>query len=130
MGRHTIGARAEYRRQEGQRSRESINLSNKFQELKSLKVDLAFFTPEGITRNTHIKYLVNLDNAKSVFRFDCINPECVCGDFDLSAELAKAVAAHRTSVTGEIFCQGWRSKASIDRIHCNNILRYTLVMAY
>ncbi len=130
MSYHTIGARAEYRRQEGQRSRDSVNLSNKFQQLKSLTVDLAFYNPEGVTRNSHIKYTVDLAHAKSVFRFDCLNTECVGGDFDLSEELAKAVAAQRTTATGKMCCQGWRRKSAIDRIHCHNILRYTLSLAY
>lgn len=130
MAYRTIGARAEYRRQEGQRTRDSLNLSNKFEQLKSLTVDLSFFSPEGVTRNSHIKYTVNLAHAKSVFRFDCINAECVGGDFDLSEALAKAVAAHRTTATGEMCCQGWRRKSAIDRIHCHNILRYTLSLTY
>ena len=130
MGQHKIGARAEYRQQEGQRIRDSVSLLNKFQQLKSLTVDLTYYSPEGVSRNSHIKYTVNLANAKSVFRFDCLNPECVRGDFDLSDDLANAVAAHRTTATGEMCCQGWRSKATIDTVPCRNILRYTLSLAY
>ena len=40
-----------------------------------------------------------LANAKSVFRIDCPNSGCIGGDFDLTEELAKAVAEHRTTVT-------------------------------
>ncbi|MDA1272778.1 MAG: hypothetical protein O2960_01825 [Verrucomicrobia bacterium] len=130
MSHRTVGARAEYRRQEGQRSMDSVNLAEKFHQLKSLTVDLSFYSPEGVTRNSHIKYTVNLTNAKALFRFDCINGECVRGDFDLSNELADAVAALRTTVTGKKCCQGWRSKNTIDRAHCHNILRYTLKLSY
>lgn len=130
MSLHTIGARAEYRRQVAQRSRDSANLSNKFKQLKSLTVDLAFYNSKGVTRNSHIKFKVNLANAKSVFRIDCINAECVGGDFDLSKELANAVAARRTVATGEMCCQGWRRKNAINRTHCHNILRYTLSLTY
>ncbi|MBI4664236.1 MAG: hypothetical protein HY735_36030 [Verrucomicrobia bacterium] len=125
-----LGARGEYRRQEDLRVRDSINLSDRYQQLKSLTVDLAFFSPEGVTRNSHIKYKVNLAHAKSVFRIDCINAECIQGDFDLSAALAQAVAAHRTTATGEMRCQGWRCKKAVGRIQCHNILRYTLSLAY
>ena len=131
MMRHRkFGARAEYRQLEDLRVQDSSNLSNKYQQLKSLTVDLAFFSPEGITRNSHIKYTVNLANAKSVFRIDCINAECIRGDFDLSADLAHAVAAQRTSAAGELCCQGWRCKNAVDRVPCHNILRFTLSMAY
>lgn len=130
MSHHTIGARAKYKLQEGLRIRDSVNLSQKFGQLKSLTVDLSFYNSEGATRNSHIRYKVNLAHAKSVFRFDCINAECIGGDFDLSEELALAVAARRTTVSGEMRCQGWRRKSTIDRNHCHNILRYTLSLAY
>jgi hypothetical protein len=65
-----------------------------------------------------------------VFRFDCLNSECIRGDFDLSQELTNAVAARRTTATGEKCCQGWRSKTTIDTVHCHNILRYKLSLGY
>jgi len=125
-----IGARAEYRQQEGQRIKDSVSLSDKFPLLKSLTVDLTYYDPEGVTKSSHIKYVVNLSNAKSVFRFDCLNSECIRGDFDLSQELTNAVAARRTAATGEKCCQGWRSKTTIDTAHCHNILRYKLSLGY
>ena len=73
---------------------------------------------------------VNLANAKSVFRFNCPNGECIRGDFDLTDELAKAVTGKRTTVSGEKSCEGWRSKTTIDTVHCGNILRYKLSLAY
>ena len=130
MNYHKIGARAEYRQQEGQRILNSTSLANKFQQLKSLTVDLTYYDPEGVTKGSEIKYTVNLDNAKSVFRFDCQNGECIRGDFDLSAELTKAVDAHHSIATGEMCCQGWRSKATIDTVPCHNILRYKLSLGY
>jgi hypothetical protein len=122
--------RLDYRQQEAQRTSESITLSEKFRELKSLTVEFGYFSPEGLPRNSQIKYTVNPDHAKSVFRLDCHNSECVCGDFDLSDALARAVAARQTTVTGEMCCQGWLSKTTIDRIHCLNILRYKLSLVY
>ena len=122
--------RADYRRQESQRTKDSVSLSEKFRELKSLTVELAYFSLEGVTRISHIKYTVNTDHAKSVFRFDCLNDECIRGDFDLSEALAQAVAARRVTATGEMCCQGWLSKTTIDRVHCSNILRYKLSLEY
>jgi hypothetical protein len=125
-----VGPRAEYRRQEGERIKNSPTLAERFGQLKSLTVDLAYFGPENLTQSSHVKYTVNLAHAKSVFRFDCPNQECVQGDFDLSANLANAVADGHTSVSGEVVCQGWRSKTTIDKVYCGHILRYKLTAGY
>jgi hypothetical protein len=130
MYRQTSGPRFEYREQESQRVKESPSLSDKFQQLKSLAVDLSYYNSEGVTKNSQIKYEPNLANARSVFRFDCPNKGCIRGDFDLTDELAAAVREHRTSVTGEACCQGWQSKTTIDTVPCHNLLRYTLNLAY
>ena len=122
--------RADYRRQERQRSDESVSLSEKFRELKSLTVELAYFSPEGVSRNSQLKYTANPNFAKSVFRFDCLNSECVAGDFDLSEALAQAVAARQATATGEMCCQGWFSKTTINKDHCHHILRYKISLGY
>ena len=124
------GPRFEYREHEGQRVSDAPTLAEKFPQLKSLSVDLRYFNAEVVTKNSQIKYVPNLERAKSVFRIDCPNQGCIGGDFDLSDELAKAVAAHRTSVTAQLSCQGWQSKVTIDTVPCHNILRYTLSLTY
>ena len=120
----------EHRAIQGQRVRDSSSLTTRFQQLKSLNVDLSFYDAAGVTKNSHIKYAVNLDGAKSVFRFSCPNNECVRGDFDLTDVLAKAVDKRLTSVTGEMQCPGWQSTTTIDSVHCNNILRYKLTLSH
>lgn len=122
--------RGEYLQQENLRVQESLSLAQKFGDLKSLTVDLGLYDPEGKSRNSQIKYTVNLDYAKSVFRVACQNPECVRGDFDLSEALAEAVAGRHKVFTGELCCQGWRSKTAIDTLPCHNILRYTMTLDY
>jgi hypothetical protein len=122
--------RADYRLAESLRTKASITLSEKFRGLKALTVEFAYFNPEGVTRNSAIKYTVNPDYAKSVFRLDCMNSECVGGDFDLSQAIAQAVDARQTTVNGEMCCQGWLSKTTIDRVHCHNIMRYKLSLEY
>src|SRR5437667_4575913 len=99
MHHQKVGARAEYRQLQGQRLRDSGSLADKFPQLKSLTVDLTYYDPEGVTRNSQIKYTVNLANAKSLFRFDCQNDQCVSGDFDLSDELTSAVTARLKTAT-------------------------------
>jgi len=122
--------RAIYRLQETQRVQESASLATKFTKLKSLTVDLSFFDPEGLAKSSEIKYTVNLDHAKSVFRFACHNHECVAGDFDLSHVLAEAVADREDTIQGEIRCEGWRNKNTIGSVNCRNLLRYKLTLRY
>ena len=120
----------EHRRSENQRASASETLANRFPELKSLTVDVAYFIPENITRNSQVKYTVNLDTARSVFRLDCPNPECVRGDFDLTKALEIAVTSRRKIVTGEMKCEGWMSKVTVDAMRCGRILRYNITLAY
>jgi hypothetical protein len=130
MNRQKFTPRADYRQQESERTKGSISLAEKFRELKSLTVEFAHFSPEGVTQNRQIKYTVNPEHAKSVFRLDCINAECIRGDFDLSDALAQAIATRQATVTGEMSCQGWLSKTTIDEIHCHQILRYKFTLEY
>ncbi len=122
--------RAEYRLRENQRINASASLAEKFPQLKSLTVNLAYFDSESDTKNGEMKYKVNVRHAKSVFCFVCPNGECVGGDFDLSRELAKAVAGRKKVATGELRCQGWRRKPNHDQVPCQNLLRYKLSFGY
>ena len=105
-------------------------IAEKFPELKSLTVDLAYFDQEGRSRSSQIKYTVNLEHARSAFQFGCHNYECVGGNFNLGAVLAQAVVARQTDVAGEVRCEGWRSRVTIDRVFCHNLLRYRLTLTY
>ena len=124
------GPRFEYREQESQRVKDAPTLANRFPQLKALILDLGYYSPEGVTKNSQIKFTPNLQNGKAVIRIDCPNNGCIRGDFDLTAPVAKAVAEHRATVTGEMCCQGWQSKTTIDTVPCHNILRYTLRLEY
>ena len=122
--------RQDYHRQEYQRVQDSVSLAEKFKQLKSLTAELAYFRADGVTKNGEIKYTYDPDTTKSVVRFDCSNYECVQGDFDLSEALGQAVARRRTTVTGEMCCQGWHSRTTIGEVRCLNILRYKLKLTY
>jgi hypothetical protein len=130
MYRTQEGPRFDYREQESQRVKASPTISDQFPQLKSLVVDLGHYGPTGLSKNSQIKFTPNLQNARSVFRIDCPNNGCIRGDFDLTDELAKAVAEHRTSVTGQMSCAGWQNKTTIDTVACQNVLRYKFSLAY
>ncbi len=130
MYQQRIGARAEYLQEEKERIKASTSLAEKFPDLKSLTAMLAYFAPGGATQHSEIKCTFNLAFAKSLFRFDCPNHECVGGNFDLSSELAKAVAEHRETASGEACCRGWQSKTTIGSVYCGHVLRYKLSLGY
>jgi len=130
MYRQRVGPRFEYRSAESKRVQEAPTLAAVFGDLKSLVIDLGYFGADGVSKNSQIKYMPNLASAKSVFRFDCPNNGCIGGDFDLSQQLADAVGHHKTSVTGEMTCQGWQSKTTINTVRCHNILRFTISLGY
>lgn len=122
--------RSEYLQQQNLLVLSSPPLAEKYPRLKSLTVDLGYFGEEGSACSSQIKYTVNLEHTKSIFRVGCHNQECVRGDFDLSEVIATAVSSKKTSVAGELCCQGWRNRAGIDSIPCHNLLRYKLTLNY
>jgi hypothetical protein len=130
MNERKLGPRAEYRLEQSQRVKNSFTLAEKFRDLKALTVDLAYFDEEGHAKSGTIRYTVNLANGKSLFRIDCPSNECVAGDFDLTDDLANAIAARLTAASGELTCPGWRNKATIGNVHCRNVLRYKFTIGY
>jgi len=129
MPRRKLSARNEFRHRENLRIMESGSLSVRFPNLKSLKAEVTYHTVGSLGRSAQVKYDVNLEHAKSVFRFDCPNNECVGGGFDLSDLLAGAVSKRSKSLVGEMNCPGWRDKNNVDKLHCRNLLRYKLSLA-
>ena len=122
--------RAEYRLRETHRVNSSATLAEKFPKLKSLKVELTYFEPDGLHKTGEVRYQVNVEHAKSVFSFVCQNAECLAGDFDLSDVVTEAVAKRRKDVDGEIRCPGTRVKPKEDKRPCRNLLRYKLTLGY
>ena len=121
-----VGPRAEYQAQQRQRVQESPSLAEQFPKLKALTVKLEYHDSEALKKRSQLKYTVNIKNAKAVFRFKCPNNECIRGDFDLTKEVAAAIAKHRTNVTGEMSCKG----TTINRVRCANVLHFTLLLGY
>ncbi len=121
--------RAEFRLRQNQRINDSVSLAEKFPRLKSLKVHLTFFDAEKLKKSKELKYTVNVEHAKSMFYFGCPG-ECIDGDFDLSEDLAKAVAGKRKVASGELRCQGKRKKPSREEVPCNIVLKYKLTLNY
>lgn len=124
------GPRFEHQEKFAQLVSDSPTLAERYPQLKSLVLELGYFNAEGVSRNSHIKFVPNLTHARTAFRIACPNHSCVGGDFDLTDELATAVAERKTRVNAEKSCGGWQNKTTIDKVHCHNLLRYTLRLSY
>ncbi len=124
------GPRAEYRFQQGLRVTAAPCLAEKYLKLKTLTVDAGYYAPEGIIKFRQLTYDVNIDHAKSVFRLNCSNDECVQGDHELTEEIAKAIANRSKTVAGELCCKGWQNKEAMQKTKCNHVLRYQLKLGY
>ena len=122
--------RAEYRLREIERINNSASLAEKFPALKSLTADLAYFGPDGLSRNGEVRYKANVAHAKSIVSFACQNGECLAGNFDLSDAVTEAIARRRKFAEGEIRCQGSRERQKEGKRPCHNLLRYKLILGY
>lgn len=122
--------RAEYRLREIQRVNSSVSLAEKFPRLKSLRLDLAYFEPDGLSKTGELRYKINVEHARSILSFACQNGECLAGDFDLSEAITEAVAKRRKIAEGEIRCRGTRAKPKAGQTPCHNLLRYKLTLGY
>jgi hypothetical protein len=123
-------ARQEYRLKQQQQIEGSPVMAKRFPRLKSLKVTLEYYDATGTTKNGEMKCKLNVEHARSALWFACPGGECLGGDFDLSAVLARAVAERRKIATGEVQCQGTRKRGDRERIPCRTLLRYKLNMNY
>jgi RNA recognition motif len=123
-------ARREYHLKQRERIEASPLLAKKFPRLKALRVTLEYFNAAGTTRNGGMKCKLSVEHARSALWFACPGVDCMGGDFDLSEALAKAVARRSKAVKGEVHCQGTRKRGDRERVACQTLLRYKLILGY
>ena len=122
--------RQEYRLKQRERIEASPVMAKKFPRLKTLGVMLEYFDAGGTTKQGEMKCKLNVEHAKSTLWFACPGVECICGDFDLSEALAKAVAERHKVATGELRCEGTRKHGDREPVVCGTVLRYKLNLNY
>jgi hypothetical protein len=125
-----VNPRVEYRERHASRVDHSVSLAIAYPELRSLTVDGTYSDRETVMWGHGFKYRVNLNNARSIFLLNCPSRLCIGGDFNLSKGVARAVAARRTKVTGDIRCHGSRRSENGELICCESVLHYKLSLAY
>jgi hypothetical protein len=122
--------RQAYRLKQKERIEASPVLAKQFPGLHRLRVTLDYYDASGVTRQGGMKCELSLDHARSALWFACPAVDCLCGDFDLTAALAQAVAKRRTAAAGEMRCPGQRKRGEGERVACQALLRYKLQLNY
>lgn len=122
--------RQEYRLKQREQIEASPLMTKEYPQLKTLRVVLEYFDASGVIKNGEMKCKLNVEHAKSALWFACPGAECLGGDFDLSEPLARAVAARKKVVAGEVRCAGTRKRGDREKVPCQTLLRYTLNLKY
>jgi hypothetical protein len=121
--------REEYRLKQREVIEASPFMAKKFPRLKTLGVTLEYFDAAG-TKNGEMKCKLNVEHARSVLWFACPGGDCLGGDFNLTEPLADAVKGFRKTSIGELQCQGTRKRGDRERVACQTLLRYKLILNY
>ena len=127
---HRSNPRQEYRLKQREWIEASPVMAKKFPRLKRLTVNLEYYDATGATKQGGMKCKLSVEHARSVLWFACPAVDCLCGDFDLSAALASAVAGRRKVAAGEMRCRGERKRGDRERVPCQALLRYKLHLIY
>ena len=131
FGHRRVNPRVEFRLRRNAQVDNSPTLAEKFPKLKSLQITVDYFDSTGATRSGGMKHKVNVTHGKSLLCFNCANHDCSGGDYDLSDQLAEAIARKQKLVDGELRCQGIRhNRERKTDIPCQAIMRYRLTLAY
>jgi len=125
-----LSPRSEYREEQFRRTRLAAKLQEKFASLAALSIKYNYLNPDGSPRHREVKFTVNVERASAVVRVDCLNPDCVGGDFDLSDALAQAVHIRQREVSGELRCEGWQDRFSIDHVLCHQRIAFEIALEY
>src|SRR5437868_4831567 len=97
-----IDLHREFREREKLRIDATPKLSEKFRQVKTLKIELDYFEGDSTRRLSLVTYTLNLDHACAAFTFPCPNDSCLEGDFDLSLRLTEAVQNQQANIKGEM----------------------------
>ncbi len=105
----------------------ALALRTAFPEVEQLRLDLRF---EGAARNTPASQSHVLHPpARAFFEFPCPYADCD-GQFNLTAEVAAAVASPDHKFEGALECSGVRARDHATKQPCKLQLSYTITAAY
>lgn len=95
----------------------------------SLKLD---FTYLGIDKIEKSRTLEFTPNDRVYFKIDCINPECVDTDLDLSSEIQTMIYKKESILKGRKTCNGYQDfeRFKAKNYHCLTTMNFEIEIKY
>jgi hypothetical protein len=81
-------------------------LVNEVPSLRSLRLRLKDIRGESRIQGTERTQLVVVPRAAALFEIRCAEPKCQDGGYDVTAEILRALRAHREDFEGSSQCRG------------------------
>jgi len=122
--------RKEARQKAFERREKSPNITVAYPQLKTLTVNLVYFSREVVSWGHGVIYRANLETTKSTLHFQCPNALCSGGGFDLSQDLGTAVAGVRHSVVRAVKCPGFCELETGKTAACDSKLHFKMILTY
>jgi hypothetical protein len=122
--------RKEARQKEFERREKSPNIAVAYPRLKTLTVNLVYYSREIVSWGHGVIYRANLETTKSTLHFHCPSPLCSGGGFDLSKDLSIAAAGRRKSTVRAVQCAGFCDLENGKTAPCESKLHFKMILTY
>lgn len=106
-------------------------ISSRYQSISQIIIKLDFTFNGAVAHSKHIERTFK-PSDHDYFKIDCINPECINSDLDLSEEIRDMVYKGSSLLQGRKVCNGYqdyerfRSKGS----HCLAEMEFEILIEY
>jgi hypothetical protein len=122
--------RKEARQRAFEQGEKSPSIAVAYPRLKALTVNLVYYSREIVSWGHGVIYRANLETTKPTLHFHCPSSLCSGGGFDLSQDLATAVAGHRKSIVRAVKCLGLCELENGKTTPCQSKLHFKMILTY
>jgi hypothetical protein len=122
--------RKEARQRAFERGEKSPCIAVAYPQLKTLAVNIVYFSREIASWGHGVYYEANLKTAKSTLHFQCPSSLCSGGGFDLSKDLSAAAAGRRNSIVRAVRCPGFCDLENGQTAPCQSKLHFKMILTY
>jgi len=122
--------RKEARQREFERGEKSVSVAVAYPRLKTLTLNLVYYSREIVSWGHGVIYRANLETTKSTLHFHCPSSLCSGGGFDLSKDLSTAAAGRRSSILRAVRCPGFCDLENGQTAPCESKLHFKMILTY
>jgi hypothetical protein len=122
--------RKEARQRAFERREKSASVAVAYPRLKTLTVNLVYYSREIVSWGHGVIYRANLETTKSTLHFHCPSSLCSGGGFDLSKDLHTAAAGSRKSIVRAVQCPGFCDLENGKTAPCESKLHFKMTLTY